>query len=303
MTWRASCVRRKTTLVRGIIAVAALGFCASPASAAPSKIKQSTCPQTISQAGDYELAVDIGPCAAGVNGIVITVSNVSLQLKGHRIIGSTNPAVCNSANGIRVGFQTDPVTGVRVFGAGSLENFRVGFWSRNAANSFVKNLNISGTCTNLAFSWGIVLQSSTDWKVDGNVVREPGDTSTGILVQSGSDNNELVRNDVNDTIALFDSSNNTIVNNVGNDDAGGMFLGTAGGPSAGSNNNQIHANTTNNNLHGGYGLWISAGTGNNVTGNTSLGNVGFDLRDDNTSPDANKWRGNTFVTANQTWIQ
>jgi parallel beta-helix repeat protein len=286
-----------------VFAVWALALAASTASAAPSKINKSTCPQTISQPGDYELTVDVGPCASGTNGIVITSRDVSLQLKGHRVIGSTNPAVCNTATGILVGFQADPIVGVRVFGAGSIENFRVGFWSRNAADSFAKDLSVSGQCGNL-FSFGLVLQSSNNWKLDNNLVREPGNTSTGILLESGCDNNVLVHNDVNDTIALYDSSNNTIVNNVANDDAGGIFLGTSGGPSAGSNNNQIHANTASNNTSpsGAFGLWINAGTGNNVTGNTALGNTTIDVRDD-TPQDANKWRGNTFGTANQTWIQ
>ena len=131
------------------------------------------------------------------------------------------------------------------------------------------------------------------------------------------DDSEVVANDVNDSIVLDDSSNNVIVNNIGDNNGGGIGLFTV---KKGSNNNEVHANTTNNNTRnvpGAFsGLMIALGsTGNNVTGNYSFANLFlppffFDMADFNPncgtgSPGArpNKWRGNHFGTANQSCIQ
>lgn len=117
------------------------------------------------------------------------------------------------------------------------------------------------------------------------------------------DDSHLVANDVNDTILLVDSSNNVIANNIADDSQGpttldvGIFLG---GVTTGSNNNEIHANTTNNNNRG---IQINFGSGNKVTGNYSFANSVFDMEDDNPGCDTNKWRGNHFGTANQSCIR
>ena len=90
------------------------------------------------------------------------------------------------------------------------------------------------------------------------------------------------------------------MNNTANDNEGGIFFGTH---TTGSNNNEIHANTTNNNSVGG-GLTIALGsTANNISGNESLNNLSFDMEDDNPTCDSNKWEGNHFNTANQPCIQ
>jgi len=284
-----------------VTAVGAALLYAAPASAAATKIKQSGCPVMITQPGDYELATDIGPCAASTNGIVIRASNVSLQLKGHRIIGSTDPTSCNSGFGIKVGFLPDAVASVRIFGKGSVENFFAGLFAQNSADSFVKDLTVTGDCANLGFSYGFFFDSpGTNWKIEGNVVREPGLSSTGITLY-GTDNNVVVRNDVNDSISLWDSSHNTVVNNVASDNTGGIFLLSLGvGP--GSNDNQIHANTTTNNTNSA-GLWIVMGSGNTITGNKAFGNTTLDLRDDNPACGTNHWHGNQFGIANQACIQ
>jgi len=64
-------------------------------------------------------------------------------------------------------------------------------------------------------------------------------------------------------------------------------------------NNEVHANTTDNNI-GLNGIWAPLGsTGNNITGNTSFNNAPFDMDDDNPNCDSNKWEGNRFNTTNQ----
>ena len=117
-------------------------------------------------------------------------------------------------------------------------------------------------------------------------------TSYGIILR-GSDN-DLVRNNVSDTISV-DSDNNVIVNSTASDNGGGIFVE--------GSNNDIHANTTTNNS-GGNGTWVILGSlGNNITGNTAEGNSPYDLEDDNLNCGTNTWEGNKFANANMSCIQ
>jgi parallel beta-helix repeat protein len=253
----------------------------------------------ILQSGEYSLGTDVGPCAPGVDGIDITASNVTLHLNGHTIIGAATD--CNTSNGIHLMGTSFllPLSLVRVLGSGTISNFFIGFRAENSAGSFVKFVTVTANCSFYSYGFAI-LPSSGQWKLDGNIVREPGATSTGILLQS-VDDNDLVRNDVNDGIALF-SSSNTVVNNTANDNQGnaigrgGIFV------SNGSTNNDIDANTTDNNSpNNGITLQLGA-TGNNISGNNSFNNFTFDMKDDNASCDNNTWTGNHFNTANQSCI-
>lgn len=265
---------------------------ASPAKAGTT-ITNGTCPVLIAQSGDYSLDTDVGPCLPGVDGIDIVASNVTLQLNSHSISGTATSGTCNTSYGIYVmGTSLLPLTMVRVIGSGTISNFVIGFRADNSAGSFVKFTTVTGQCP--FFSRGFSIQnSSSQWKLEGNVVRGTP-SSFGIYLNTTTDN-DLVRNDVNDSIVLVDSSNNTIVNNTVSDGGEGIAVGVFGG----GNNNEIHANTTNNNANG---LHLVAGSGNNVTGNTSLNNRAYDMQDNNPNCDSNKWEGNKFNTANQPCI-
>ena len=151
-----------------------------------------------------------------------------------------------------------------------------------------------------SFDRGFSIQnSSSQWKLEGNVVRG-GPGSFGIFLNT-ADDNDLVRNDVNDSIVVVNSSNNVIVNNNASDNLGGGQGGIAVGLFGGGDN-EIHANTTNNNTSNGLSI-ASRSSGNNITGNTSLNNLADDMRDDNPNCGSNKWEGNKFNTANQPCIQ
>lgn len=300
MSWKRLTTIQAVRAGLTLLAAISVALWASSVTAATT-ITQSTCPVVIAQSGEYDLGTDVGPCLPGVDGIDIFASDVTLHLDGHTITGTTVTGTCNTSFGIRVGLPVPApmISQVRVLGEGTISNFRVGFRARNSAGSFVKFTTVTAQCP--FFSFGFLIQGpESQWKLEGNVVREPGNNSSGIFV-FGGDDNELVRNDVNDTIALATSNNNTIVNNTANDNEGGIVVGSPGfGP---SNNNEIHANTTNNNTIGG-GLTITLdSTGNNVTGNTAFNNLPFDMEDDNPNCDANKWKGNHFNTANQSCIQ
>jgi hypothetical protein len=294
--------RAKLALVL-LAAVSITLLWASPAKAGMT-ITNGTCPVLITQPGEYSLGTNVGPCASGVDGIIITASNVTLHLNGHTISGTATSGTCNSSSGIHVMGTSSltPLTLVRVLGTGTITNFTEGFLAENSAGSFVKFVTVTANCPgppNSITSIGFHIRaSSSQWKLEGNVVREPGDTSGGIVLSTGANDCDLVRNDVNDTISV-NSDNNNIVNNTANDNLDGIFVT--------GNNNEIHANTTNNNSE--HGLWLSQNgitgnfaSGNNISGNTSLNNPVFDMEDDNANCGTNKWRGNKFRTANMSCI-
>ena len=295
-----SICRKAKLSVTVLSAISIILLWPSPAKAGTT-ITQSACPVLIAQSGEYDLATDVGPCLPGVDGIDIEASGVTLHLDGHNIIGSASAAVCNTSNGIHVGLPapTPMLSQVHVLGDGTISNFFIGFRAENSAGSFVKFVTVTGACAN-EFSFGFaILRPGGQWKLQGNVVREPGATSEGIIVQ-GVDDNDLVRNDVNDTIGFLNSNNNTVVNNTASDNQGGIAFGFFGQP---SNNNEIHANTTDNNsLNSGLSIDVGS-TGNNVTGNSAFNNFPFDMQDNNPNCDSNKWQGNHFGTANQPCIQ
>jgi hypothetical protein len=291
-------IRRTELGLPLLVALSITLLWASPAKAGTT-ITNGTCPVLIAQSGDYSLDTDVGPCLPGVDGIDIVASNVTLHLNGHTISGTATSSTCNISYGIYVmGTSLLPLTMVHVLGSGTISNFFIGFRADNSAGSYVKSTTVTAQCPTFARGFSIQ-NSSSQWKLDGNVVRG-GPGSFGIFLNT-TDDNDLVRNDVNDSIVLINSSNNVIVNNTASDNLGGGEGGIAVGLFGGGNNNEIHANTTNNNTSNGLSL-ASGTSGNNVTGNTSLNNQAGDMRDDNPNCGSNKWEGNKFNTANQPCI-
>jgi Right handed beta helix region len=267
--------------------LASLATLGASAASADVRITQATCPVAIAAPGDYRLDTDL-TCQPGENGIVITASNVTVRLDGHHISGT-----CGAGVGILVGVVNGPMLSrVRLIGDGTVENFQTGIRAQNTAQSMLKKVTVTLQCS-LSDAVSL-LGPGGDWKIEGNIVRGPVDSSGISLV--GIDGNVLVRNDVNNTIDLIPSSDNIIVDNIAS--GGGILL------FRGSNRNEIHGNTANDTPAAGAGIGIVLGaTANTVTGNTALNNVAFDLFDGNPGCDANKWKGNTFATANQTCIR
>jgi parallel beta-helix repeat protein len=297
----AAIYRKAKLSVTVLSAISIILLWASPAKAGTT-ITQSTCPVMIAQSGEYDLATDVGPCLPGVDGIDIVASAVTLHLDGHSIIGSLDPTICNNSYGMRVGLPapTPMLSQVHILGEGTVSNFRHGLHAENSAGSFVKFVTVTAACMNEPFAtFGfLILAPGGQWKLQGNVVREPGATSSGIAF-FGVDDNDIVRNDVNDTMEFSNSNNNTIVNNTANDN----FAGISIGPFGPSSNNELHANTANNNaLNSGISVFVGS-VANNITGNTAFNNHPWDLEDDNPNCDSNKWVGNHFGTASQTCIQ
>ena len=284
MTWnRLVAIRRVRLALPLFVAICITLLWASPVKAG-TVIMQSTCPVLIAQSGDYTLGTDVGPCLPAVDGIDILASGVTLHLQGHTITGT-----CGSSIGIHVlGTALAPLTMVRILGTGTVSTFYTGFQADNSGGSFVKFVTVASQCP---LGNGFYLTpTSSQWKLDGNVVQAPS-TSYGIILDGGD--HDLVRNNISDTITVR-SDNNVIVNNTASDNGAGIFVE--------GSNNDIHANTTNNNS-GGNGIWLFLGSGNNITGNTAQNNLPFDLDDDNPDCGTNTWEGNKFTTANQPCIQ
>jgi len=145
------------------------------------------CNQTITSAGEYDLANDL-TCGPGINGIVIQASDVTLHLNHHTIKPST-AGTCNKSTGVLVRPQAGAqmLSHVRVLGDGTISNFYIGFFAENSNDSFVKFTTVTAKCP--FFTFGIaILGPANHWKLQGNVVREPSsllfdESSQGITLQ------------------------------------------------------------------------------------------------------------------------
>jgi len=283
---------------------------ASPAKAGTTTI--NTCGTTITKSGVYTLGTNLS-CASGVDGIDITASNVTLLLNSHTISGATS-GNCNISNGIFV----DGPSGVNVVGPGTISNFVIGFFVENSAGGSVSFTTVTAPLAGCppagTISHGFETRFSSNWTLLGNVVREAEQYSGGIDVffdasqtPVGMDShNNVIGNNVNDSITLLDNNKSNIIGNTASNNYGGIFV-------LGGSNNNIAANTTNNNVAAcsgsvlvcsGDGIALTSDlngvptSGNNVDGNTSFGNSPYDMEDDSPDCGTDKWEGNHFKTAN-----
>ncbi|MFN2557501.1 MAG: right-handed parallel beta-helix repeat-containing protein [Nitriliruptorales bacterium] len=148
-------------------------------------------------------------------------------------------------------------------------------------------------------------------------------TTSGISLENGSDHrviNNTVTNSSGDGIVLFGNRplpggavlppvtgaqvvNNVVVGNgTGAADTStplaGISLRRTVVTGVGADDNKIAGNRVQDNAD--YGILV-ASSNNSITGNVARGNEIEDLRDTNLTPpcDANRWKGNKFVTFNQ----
>ena len=250
------------------------------------------CPAAvITQPGNYVLAGDVGPCAPGTDGIDIEASNVKLHLNGHTIAGTACGGVFFVNGGIVIGLPAPApmLSNVRVLGPGTISDFGHGVLAQNSAGSFAKFVTF--ICSTGAANGFVTLPPGGHWKLERNVVQQGGAPNDNFCsINLFTDDTDIVGNSVNSPMCIR-SNSNTIVNNTANGGTNGIAL-------IGSNN-EVHANTTDNNI-GLNGIWAPLGsTGNSITGNTSFNNAPFDMDDDNLNCDSNKWEGNRFNTTNQ----
>jgi parallel beta-helix repeat protein len=240
----------------------------------------NSCPVTITKPGTYNVNKDL-VCNTNGNAITISADNVTLNLKGHILLGPQTGLF--TSTGVSVGAQQ---------------------------NVIVENGTITG------FSYGVLLQGSAFSTVSGIAAR--GNTNIGIYVASGHNNTlsgcNLSRNPQG--IVCYGAVG-TIANNTANSNGSvGIFVGgtliMVQGNTANSNgsfgiyvafsgatSNTVRGNTVE--FNGGAGILVF-GSQNTIESNTALGNYGFDLDDFNLACDSNTWLNNTFVTRSQTCI-
>jgi len=132
--------------------------------------------------------------------------------------------------------------------------------------------------------------TSSQWALVKDVVQAP-ETSFGIDLFGP--NNVAALCNVDDTINV--GNNNVVVDNIASNNNGGIYVY--------GSNNQIYANTTNNNSVGD-GIWVLAGAlGNILSENKASGNLPWDMEDDNANCGTNIWAADTFNGANQSCIK
>jgi len=164
------------------------------------------------------LTNDVGPCPG--NGLVIAASNVTLDLAGHRVYG-TSPATATDAPGF-AGITLQSVHGVTVVN-GSVDHFNAGILISGSSGNSIKGINVHD---NLGSLFGSTVETAAQY----------GD---GILLAarntSPSDNNLIEGN---------------TVNHNGNFDGIGL-VGTIQNPLSGTDigvsGNRIIGNTIDNN--------------------------------------------------------
>ena len=286
---RARCVALALVLAG---ALGTIGGFTPAAAAAPTPV---SCGSTITASGSYVLAAD---CAGG---IVITASDVTLDLNGHK----ANTVIAAGAS------LFGTVSDVTIEGPGKVSGGV--FFDVRVTGSTISGVTVTG-------GFGIDILRGGSNTVSGNTIKN---SSFGIFLDGlggTSDNtitNNTISNNSNDGIAEFSSFNNTITNNTINNNGSNGILADQSGSNLITNNtinnngsdgivalrglaNTITNNTTNNN--GSDGIDLATGEdGNTVSGNTAQGNTTYDLFDEN-GCGSNTWTGNTFKTANLTCI-
>jgi hypothetical protein len=160
------------------------------------------------------------------------------------------------------------------------------------------HLKLNGhTMTGPGFSSGIIALNVSHVHIEG-----PGTITSyrdGILLSAVSDSHveqvTCVNNQRTGLLLATQTTNTHANNNVFSMNADGI-TGRNDTSDNHLDNNQAINNTS-------IGIILGTGaTSYHVNGNTALGNVQFDLEDDNANCDDNKWNGNRFNTANQSCI-
>lgn len=259
---------------------------------------------------------DIGPCHE--DGLIVSASNITLDLNGHTIFGEGGQVVVHQAAGVRILNQTNVVVK-----NGVIRDFYHGVRVTQGGNNLVTQLR---TINNQGGN-GVVLENSRDNVVEGNTVIGNGrfsgvSTFDSVFLPPASARNTFRNNVLNmnnfsgahgislengpghrvlsnivvasgrDGISLFGRvSDATIENNlVRNNGRHGINV------ASGSTGNLIRGNQATGNAQ--VGIQIS-GQSNRILANSAFSNAVADLRDSNGGGtcDANVWSGNAYGTA------
>ncbi|HEX3393971.1 MAG TPA: right-handed parallel beta-helix repeat-containing protein [Acidimicrobiales bacterium] len=241
--------------------------------AAPANAAVLDCGTHITQ--NTKLTANVGPC--GTDGLVITASNVTLNLNGFKVTGKKRP-------GDQAGIRLVNVTGVTVKG-GTVSGFDAGVAIFAGSGNTVTNMTVvdnyndllDGTCD---MGDGISMTNSNRNTITTNRVAHNGPFG-GISVVEDSNANQIKNNIVagNNIPGLNGCGNGGW---VGNEDEGIRLEGP------GANNNVVNNNDVSGNAFAGIGVHPNLGCRNNppqpgddanndlnsITNNTVTGTAG-----------------------------
>ena len=270
----------------------------------------NTCPFVITSPGDYLLAADL--ICGGGTGILITSSDVTLKLEGHRITAGAganmgfSSAIGNFSGGITGAF----VARVHIFGPGLITN--------GGGNAFFDGVALVGFVTDSEVSGITVLGSrSAGIDADGQApgthdlmfkANTLGRNGTGISV-TNLFSSTISKNDVSGNGSGISIDNEAgvgphiiVSRNIVNGNTGDGVNITTGQfliPTVTVQNNVVNGNGLDG-IHIDFFAPFPAVT--EVVNNTSLANGTNDPFDGAPGCVPNVWSGNTFFTANQSCI-
>ena len=276
-------------------------------------VQSVDCGDVLSAPGKYKLNSDLF-CMTSTAAIQITSSDVHLDLNGYSV-------TCDGAvPGIPVGILAIDVNNVFITD-GQISNCATGIVLTRVQESKVTKMTLTEIGSDILgfLANGILLTETNDSEIVRNKVND-NDVSGIVLVASNRNkisDNETNNNQRSGITAAFGGSNDNKV--VGNESNGNGIAGIAvGGPGS---RNVVRGNVANGNLGRGivlFGFETAEGvitspiaSGNNVQGNTALGNAEWDLLEAAVELDlvnfvfeivriadgcANTWKSNDFVS-------
>jgi len=235
------------------------------------------CGTVISSSGHYFLANDLTQCPGA--GISITVSSVSVELRGHiiQVTGDTNASAIDAPGGDK------GLTNLEIAGPGTLTGGLTGINFGNVHNSRVHGV------TMVPNSFGMAVNS-------GDFT---SDTTAKATVSANNEffDNVITANNGHGVTMNGGNKNLFFRNNVSGNNNGGVGLLLYAGQDNVAQDNTADAN-------GGWGIYIAAqSSGNKVEQNTAFGNGNADLNDQNGDCTHNTWAGNSFGSNSPGCIQ
>jgi parallel beta-helix repeat protein len=225
---------------RTLIGITAAALLLIPLETASAEAQEVACGKTVMD--NVSLQEDLVDCPSGKNGLTIGADGITVDLNGHKIIGSSG-----SATGID---NSDGHSGLKIIGDGSISGFTDGIEIRDSSGVQVSGLTIQGNT-------GIGLRVSNGQGGRFSNLRVVGNRAGGAVFADGADHNKInavlfIHNGADGLIVAGDA--NTVTGNWANANAGDGFVVEAGATST-----QLSDNRANGNAGNGFSI-ESAGT-------------------------------------------
>lgn len=227
-------LRRSVTTVPVMALLFTGAAMVSTAEAAPGP----QCGDTITQT--TTLTHDIGPCPAGVDGLDVTASNITLNLNGHSITGSNTHEVAAAGEQVQqIGVHLLGVSGVVVTN-GTVQHFDAGVAIEGGARNTISNLSVLNNVNHQVFTGvtsrvdfcdygdGVVADNSSNNRIENNRLAHNGPFD-GIALVDNSDNNKIIGNELQSNDVRNDAPPGPFTPNGGTLCGAGFTTGGPGG--------------------------------------------------------------------------